>query len=78
MTSHKLVAAHIKRPKKPLGDNSRPMIDKFFATAEAALADLPDGATVMIGGFGCGEKFVDHGSRIIAQRLFGTFYVSRH
>ena len=28
------------------------MIDKFFATAEAALADVPDGATVMIGGFG--------------------------
>jgi 3-oxoadipate CoA-transferase, alpha subunit len=28
------------------------MIDKFFATPEAALADLPDGATVMIGGFG--------------------------
>ena len=28
------------------------MIDKFFATPEAALADMPDGATVMIGGFG--------------------------
>ena len=28
------------------------MIDKFFATREAALADVPDGATVMIGGFG--------------------------
>ena len=28
------------------------MIDKFFATPEAALADVPDGATVMIGGFG--------------------------
>jgi 3-oxoadipate CoA-transferase alpha subunit len=28
------------------------MIDKFFASPEAALADLPDGATVMIGGFG--------------------------
>src|SRR6195256_6207224 len=28
------------------------MIDKFVATAEAALADVPDGATVMIGGFG--------------------------
>ena len=28
------------------------MIDKFVATPEAALADLPDGATVMIGGFG--------------------------
>jgi 3-oxoadipate CoA-transferase alpha subunit len=28
------------------------MIDKFIASAEAALADVPDGATVMIGGFG--------------------------
>ena len=28
------------------------MIDKFFASCEAALADVPDGATVMIGGFG--------------------------
>jgi len=33
-------------------DNFRPVIDKFFASAEAALADIPDGATVMIGGFG--------------------------
>jgi 3-oxoadipate CoA-transferase alpha subunit len=28
------------------------VIDKLFASAEAALADIPDGATVMIGGFG--------------------------
>jgi len=28
------------------------MIDKFVASVEAALADIPDGATVMIGGFG--------------------------
>ena len=28
------------------------MINKFFATPQAALADVPDGATVMIGGFG--------------------------
>ena len=28
------------------------MINKLFASAEAALADIPDGATVMIGGFG--------------------------
>jgi 3-oxoadipate CoA-transferase alpha subunit len=28
------------------------MIDKFFASAEAALADIPDGAIIMIGGFG--------------------------
>jgi len=30
----------------------RLVIDKFFPNPEAALADLPDGATVMIGGFG--------------------------
>lgn len=29
-----------------------PMIDKIFASAEAALADIADGATIMIGGFG--------------------------
>ena len=28
------------------------MIDKTVASAEAAVADIPDGATVMIGGFG--------------------------
>ncbi len=28
------------------------MIDKMFESAEAALVDIPDGATVMIGGFG--------------------------
>src|SRR5712664_11448 len=28
------------------------MIDKFATGPEAALADVPDGATVMIGGFG--------------------------
>jgi 3-oxoadipate CoA-transferase alpha subunit len=30
----------------------RPMIDKIVTTFEAALAGVPDGATVMIGGFG--------------------------
>src|SRR5690242_14102396 len=28
------------------------MFDKFFESTEAALADVPDGATVLIGGFG--------------------------
>jgi len=28
------------------------MINKFFASPQAALADLPDGASVMLGGFG--------------------------
>ena len=31
---------------------SAPMIDKFFATPDAALADVPNGATILIGGFG--------------------------
>jgi 3-oxoadipate CoA-transferase alpha subunit len=31
---------------------AKPMIDKIFPNAAAALADVPDGATVMIGGFG--------------------------
>jgi 3-oxoadipate CoA-transferase alpha subunit len=33
-------------------DNFAPVIDKFFASAEAALADIPNGATITIGGFG--------------------------
>jgi 3-oxoadipate CoA-transferase alpha subunit len=33
-------------------DNFRPVIDKLFPSTEAALADIPNGATVMIGGFG--------------------------
>src|SRR3954464_12739615 len=46
------------------------MIDKVVATAEAALADVPDGATVMIGGFGNAgmpmqliDALIAHGAR---------------
>jgi 3-oxoadipate CoA-transferase alpha subunit len=46
------------------------MIDKFIATAQAALADVPDGATVMIGGFGNAgmpaeliDALIAHGAR---------------
>src|SRR3954467_2809006 len=46
------------------------MIDKFFASAEAALADVRDGATIMIGGFGGAgmpvaliDALIDQGAR---------------
>lgn len=46
------------------------MIDKIVATPQAALADMADGATVMIGGFGTAglpdelvEALIDHGAR---------------
>jgi len=46
------------------------VIDKFFASPEAALADIPDGATVMIGGFGGAgqpneliDALIDQGAR---------------
>ena len=46
------------------------MINKLFASAEAALADVHDGATVMIGGFGTAglpsqliDALIGHGSR---------------
>lgn len=45
------------------------MIDKIFATPQAALADMSDGATVMIGGFGTAglpdelvEALIAHGA----------------
>lgn len=45
------------------------MIDKIIATPQAALADMTDGATVMIGGFGTAglpdelvEALIDHGA----------------
>jgi len=46
------------------------MIDKTFASAEAALADITDGATIMIGGFGNAgmpaaliDALIAHGAR---------------
>ena len=35
-----------------MGSETRPMIQKEFPSLAAAVADVPDGATVMIGGFG--------------------------
>ena len=43
------VADVLNFPAQPIGTA---MIDKFFASPAAALADIADGATVMIGGFG--------------------------
>jgi 3-oxoadipate CoA-transferase, alpha subunit len=43
------------------------LIDKFFASPDAALADVPDGATVMIGGFGGAGMAVALIDSLIAQ-----------
>ncbi len=43
------------------------MIDKIVPTAEAALADVPDGATVMIGGFGTAGQPNELIDALIAQ-----------
>src|SRR5579871_3998109 len=48
------------------------MIDKTFPDSDAAVADIPDGATIMIGGFGlCGlpENLIAALVRRGAQRL---------
>ena len=56
--------------KKPSAIIHAPMIDKFVASPAAALADVPDGATVMIHGFGNAgmpaaliEALIDQGAR---------------
>src|SRR6267142_1923851 len=41
-----------EREKKAQCDNFWPMVNKLFASPEAALADIADGSTIMIGGFG--------------------------
>jgi 3-oxoadipate CoA-transferase alpha subunit len=43
------------------------VINKFAASAEAALADVPDGATVMLGGFGNAGMPVELIDALIAQ-----------
>src|SRR5260221_11501426 len=52
VTSHKLVGTYREGLKTGWRDNPRPMHNKMFPSPEAALAGVPDGATVMIGGFG--------------------------
>jgi len=48
------------------------MIDKIFASTAAALADVPDGATVMIGGFGTGPLTAARGGGAASRRSRGV------
>ncbi len=54
------------------------MINKFFATPEAALADVPDGATVMIGGFGNAGMPAELIDCLIAQGAKGLTVVNNN
>jgi len=54
------------------------MIDKFFASAEAALADIADGATIMIGGFGGAGMPVALIDALIAQGARGLTIVNNN
>jgi 3-oxoadipate CoA-transferase alpha subunit len=54
------------------------MIDKFFASAGAALADVADGATIMIGGFGGAGMPVALIDALIAQGARGLTIVNNN
>ena len=54
------------------------MIDKSFASAEAALADIPEGATIMIGGFGGAGMPVALIDALIAQGARGLTIVNNN
>jgi 3-oxoadipate CoA-transferase alpha subunit len=54
------------------------MIDKSFASAEAALADIADGATIMIGGFGGAGMPVALIDALIAQGARGLTIVNNN
>ncbi|MGH8686851.1 MAG: 3-oxoacid CoA-transferase subunit A [Burkholderiales bacterium] len=54
------------------------MIDKFIATVEEALADVPDGATVLIGGFGNAGMPAQLIDGLIAQGAKGLTVVNNN
>jgi 3-oxoadipate CoA-transferase alpha subunit len=54
------------------------MVDKFFPSAEAALADIRDGATIMIGGFGGAGMPVALIDALIAQGARGLTIVNNN
>ena len=54
------------------------MIDKFIATAEQALADVPDGAVVLIGGFGNAGMPAQLIDALIAQGAEGLTVVNNN
>ena len=54
------------------------MIDKFISSAAEALADVPDGATVMIGGFGNAGMPAELIDALIAQGAGGLTVVNNN
>jgi 3-oxoadipate CoA-transferase alpha subunit len=54
------------------------MIDKIVASCEAAVADVPDGATVMIGGFGTAGLPNELTEALIAQGAKGLTIVNNN
>jgi 3-oxoadipate CoA-transferase alpha subunit len=54
------------------------MIDKFISSAAEALADVPDGATVMIGGFGNAGMPAELIDALIAQGAKGLTVVNNN
>jgi 3-oxoadipate CoA-transferase alpha subunit len=54
------------------------MIDKIVATPAAALADVPDGATIMIGGFGTAGQPDELIDALIAQGARGLTIVNNN
>src|SRR5882672_11096269 len=62
-----LLRSLLSERKKAQCDNFWPMVNKLFASPEAALADIPNGATIMIGGFGSAGMPTELIDALIAQ-----------